>query len=328
MRILLSRREFLRHALSAGALASLSSTSLFRLESWADGQGPPVVWLEGAGCSGCLVSLANYFDPVSNDGFGQILSKVDLRYAPLFLTASGDAALSQLVEFMNGPSKQIVLLVSGSIPNRDGFCSVGSFQGEELGFKRALVGLARKALRVAGIGSCACYGGVAGTRTNEPRFAPLEHYLPPSVPSVFVPGCPAHPDWIVTVLANLISGEPVAVDRYRRPLSLFGRTVCSQCPRLPQKEAGQFAQDPYDPALCLKTVGCRGELSFCDAPSRGWNGTGNGCVTGDSICIGCTEPFFPEMPFVAASPQERSRKISSEQPKRENGPFSRMGRNP
>lgn len=302
MRILLSRREFLRHALSTGALVSLSPVGLFRLESWADGQGPPLLWLEGAGCSGCLVSLANYFEAVSGDGFAQLLPKVDLRYAPLFMTASGDAALSQLTEFMNNPRRQIVLLVSGSIPNRDGFCSVGSLQGEEYGFKKTLVGLARKALRVAAVGSCACYGGVVGTKPNEPRFAPLEHYLPPSVPSVFVPGCPAHPDWIVTALASLITGEPLAVDRYRRPLSLFGRTVCSQCPRLAQKEAEQFAQDPYDPVLCLKRVGCRGEATFCDAPSRGWNGTGKGCVTARSMCIGCTEPFFPETPFVAANP--------------------------
>ncbi len=328
MRILVSRREFLRRALSAGALASLSPPGLLRLESWADGQGPPIVWLEGAGCSGCLVSLANYFDPVSGDGFPQILAKVDLRYAPLLMTASGDAALSQLVEFMNGDSRQIVLLVSGAIPNRDGFCSVGSFQGEEFGFKRTLVGLTRRALRVAVIGTCACYGGVAGTRTNEPRFAPIEHYLPPSVPSVFVPGCPAHPDWIVTALAGLISGESVPVDRYRRPLSLFGRTVCTQCPRLPQKEAGQFAQDPYDPALCLKTVGCRGEGSFCDAPSRGWNDTGKGCVTADSICVGCTEPFFPETPFVAASREERSAQISGARPNLETPPLGGMGKQP
>lgn len=311
MRILVSRREFLRQTLSAGALASLSPLGVFRLESWADGQGPPIVWLEGAGCSGCLVSLANYFDPVSGEGFAQILSKVDLKYAPLFMTASGDAALSQLVEFMNSPTRQIVLLVSGAVPNRDGFCSVGSVQGEEYGFKRALVNLTRKALRVAAVGSCACYGGVAGTKTNEPRFAPLEHYLPPSVSSVFVPGCPAHPDWIVTALAGMISDEPTPLDRYRRPLSLFGRTVCSQCPRLPHKEAERFAQDPYDPEFCLKMVGCRGEVSFCDAPSRGWNATGKGCVTAHSMCIGCTEPFFPEAPFVTAvSAEERSRQLS------------------
>lgn len=325
MRILLNRREFLRHALSAGGLASLSPLGLFRLESWADGQGPPIVWLEGAGCSGCLVSLANDFDPVSGHGFAQLLARVDLKYAPLFMTASGETALSQLVEFMNGPSRQIVLLVSGAIPNRDGFCSVGFLQGQELGFKRTLVGLTRRALRVAAIGSCACYGGVAGTKTNEPRFAPIEHYLPPSVPAVYVPGCPAHPDWIVTALVGLISGEPVPVDRHRRPLSLFGRTVCSQCPRLPQKEAEQFARDPYDPVLCLKTVGCRGEETFCDAPSRGWNGTGKGCVTADSLCTGCTEPFFPETPFVtAASPVERSTQLSGEQRKHEPWPLGRM----
>ena len=301
MRILVSRREFLRHLLSAGALASISSAGLFKLESWADGEGPPVVWLEGAGCSGCLISLANYFDSASGDGFPELLAKLDLNYAPLFMTASGEPAISQLLDLLNSPSKHILLLVSGAIPSREGYCTVGSFESKEQEFKQILVGAARSALRVAGVGSCACYGGVLGSRAQEPRFAPLDHYLPPSTSLTLLPGCPPHPDWIVTTLVGMIAGENIPLDRYKRPLSLFGKTVCSQCARLPEKQAERFARDPYDPELCLKTVGCRGEVSHCDTPSRGWNGTDSWCVSRNTICVGCTEPFFPETPFVTTS---------------------------
>jgi hydrogenase small subunit len=303
----ITRRQFLRHALSTGVVASLSPAGLFNLESWAQGNGPPVVWMGAAGCSGCLVSLANYHDSLSDQGIGELLSSFDLRYAPLLMSASGETAILGLLELTQLESKEIILLVEGAIPSRRGYGSVGSFRGRELEFRDMLVALTKKAVAVAGIGSCAAYGGVAGNRVNEPRFAPIEHFLPPTTPLVLVPGCPPHPDWIVEVLTRLIAGETLSLDRYKRPANLFGQTVCSQCPRLASRAARKFAKDREDSSLCLEFVGCRGGETLCDTPTRGWNGTGSWCLSVNSICIGCTEPFFPDTPFVRIEVDSGSR---------------------
>jgi hydrogenase small subunit len=298
----ITRRQFLSHALSAGLLASLSPVGLLRLEGWAQGVGPAVVWLGAAGCSGCFVSLANYHEASSDQDLPELLSTFDLRYAPLLMSASGEPAFTTLLDLTRVESRQILLVVEGAVPSRRGYGSVGSLQDQEYEFRDVLVALTRKAVGVVGMGSCAAYGGVAGTRGNEPRFAPIEHYLPPTTPLVLVPGCPPHPDWIVDVLLRLIAGETIPRDRFKRPVNLFGRTVCSQCPRLASKLAGRFARYEEEAGACLKSLGCRGEDTFCDAPTRGWNGSGAWCVSVNSICIGCTEPFFPDTPFVRIEP--------------------------
>jgi NiFe hydrogenase small subunit HydA len=298
----ITRRQFLGHALSAGVLASLSSAGVFRVESWAQGNGPVVAWLGAAGCSGCFVSLANYHDATSDQGVAELFSSFDLRYAPLLMTASGEPAISRLTELTQLGSKEIILLVEGAIPSKRGYGSAGSYGEREFAFRDMLVALTRKAVAVVGVGSCAAYGGVAGTRENEPRFAPIEHYLPPTTGLVLVPGCPPHPDWVVETLVRLIAAEPVPLDRYKRPVNLFSQTVCSQCPRSAQRNAGRFARDANDPDFCLEFAGCRGAETFCDTPTRGWNGSASSCLTVNGICIGCTEPFFPDTPFVRFDP--------------------------
>ena len=298
-----TRRQFLSLAIKAGALAGLSSAGLLKMETWAGGSGPAIVWLEGGGCSGCFVSLANYFDSTASRGFSELLTEIDLKYAPLLMSASGERAILQLMNIINSDYKHIILLVAGSIPSRSGFCTVGSFEGKEYDFKEMLVELTRKAISVVGIGSCAAYGGIASSRSKSgPRFAPMEHFIPATTNLILTPGCPPHPDWIVTVLIDIIAGQPIPLDRYKRPLSFFGQTVCSQCPRLPYKQAERFAQNMGTKKLCLKWVGCRGETSYCDTAVRGWNESDSWCLSVNSICIGCTEPFFPDAPFFRMNP--------------------------
>jgi len=228
----ITRRKFLSYLLSTGALTGLSSTGLLKLESWASKSDPVIVWLEGSGCSGCLVSLANYFNFEAQIGFPDIITSINLEYLPLVMTASGEKAFSQLLTIIEHDYKHIVLVVSGSLPNKSGYCGMGSVGGKEYETKELLVELTRRALTVIGVGSCSAYGGIASTRDQVgPRFAPLEHYLPPSTPLILSPGCPPHPDWIVSTLVKVIAQEPIAVDRYKRPLDFFGQTVCTGCPR-------------------------------------------------------------------------------------------------
>jgi hydrogenase small subunit len=123
-----------------------------------------------------------------------------------------------------------------------------------------------------------------------------------------------HPDWLILTIVHLLTkGALPPRDVYRRPttvtigttiIPLFRDTIHSQCPRKPKHDAGLFATTVGDPDNCLESVGCRGKETYADCPSRGWNSTGAN-KTGkwcnaqgiNNICIGCSQPIFPAVPF-------------------------------
>jgi hydrogenase small subunit len=51
--------------------------------------------------------------------------------------------------------------------------------------------------------------------------------------------------------------------------------------------------EPY----CMGGLGCKGPISHCDVPKRGFIEGVGGCPSVGSPCIGCTEPTFPDAPM-------------------------------
>ena len=129
--------------------------------------------------------------------------------------------------------------------------------------------------------------------------------------SVFIPGCPPHPNWIILTIAHLLTAGMPTRDSYGRPTTLMGQPIFSTlihdvCERISQHNAGSFADHVGDPVKCLKKVGCRGKETYGPCPTMGWNNTdlyNSGklayCTAPgvNHICIGCTQPFFPDVPF-------------------------------
>ena len=171
------------------------------------------------------------------------------------------------------------------------------------------------------VGACACYGGVnmlgGNVTQNQTEASPPNHNGSASFPttrntywngskSLFIPGCPAHPDWIILSIVHILTYSALPpVDTYRRPKSilgspaLFNATVHSQCPRKPEHDLGHFAASVGDPVKCLRAVGCRGTETYADCPTRGWNSSGKYCTAPgiNHLCIGCSQPMFPAVPF-------------------------------
>ncbi len=87
----LSRRDFLKLCAGSAAAVSLSELLLPHLLEAAPAAGnPPVIWIQGAGCTGCSVSLLNSEQPA----IAKILTDViSLRYHPNLMGAAGDLAL-------------------------------------------------------------------------------------------------------------------------------------------------------------------------------------------------------------------------------------------
>ena len=90
----------------------------------------PVVWLQGASCSGCAVSLLNSVAPsVRNLLVDPVLpgKHVSLVFQPTVMAGSGEAVMKAARDAAETAKGAFILVVEGSIPlKEDGiFCCVG-----------------------------------------------------------------------------------------------------------------------------------------------------------------------------------------------------------
>jgi hydrogenase small subunit len=175
--------------------------------------------------------------------------------------------------------------------------------------------LAKDALAVIALGSCAAFGGIPAAQPNPTQCRSVSEVLQAkgiNTPVVNIPGCPPHPDWFVgTVASILLSGlpEPEDLDELGRPKAFYGQTIHENCPRRAYYDENKFAKKFGDPG-CNYELGCRGPITHADCPLRLWNDKVSWCVGCGATCIGCTEPeFFDIAPLYekikeAALPEE------------------------
>jgi hydrogenase small subunit len=119
-------------------------------------------------------------------------------------------------------------------------------------------------------------------------------------PAIAVPGCPANGQAQIRALGVLILWArgvlpPPPLDRYYRPVWIYGRTTHEQCPRAASYAVGEFREYAGDPSWkCLFRVGCKGPVSNCPWNKEGWIlGIGGPTKTG-APCIACTMPGFSD----------------------------------
>jgi len=312
----LGRRAFLTMAATVGAGAFLAANSPAIAAAVAD-SGKKIIWLQGAGCGGCTTSFLN-------GGYPDILAaidsiSIDLAYHNGLMSQQGitiDGVPSNTSAY-NAVKKRdemidsggYVLVVEGAIPNGpDGtgmYCTTGNQPLKEI-FSEA----AEKADMIIALGTCAAFGGISaadGSVTDArgvayfgaSRFKGIMSELNMRKKVINVAGCPSHPDWFILTLADVLSGNEVDVDDYRRPLAFFLKnTIHDTCPWRGYYDAGQrngvLAGD-----ACLYDMGCKGTVAFADCPVRMWNGGVNMCTRAGGPCVACVEAEFPDvfMPF-------------------------------
>jgi hydrogenase small subunit len=280
----LNRRDFLRA--SSAIAAALTLNGRAALEAVAAGTAaPPVIWLQAQSCSGCSVSLLNTIHYMSAADL--LTGAIDLRYHSTVMAAAGqlasDAAMSTAME------GGYVLAVEGAIPTGayEGCCTLWPGMTALQGVRAFVDGAAH----VLAVGTCSCYGGVVGGEPNPTNCTSLSG-IAGGKPVINIPGCPAHPDWIVGTIAELLAGRVPELDSVGRPAMFFRRKIHEACAF---KDNSKGAGDG-----CLKQLGCRGKWTRGDCPTRRWNagepgGFGvNWCVESGSPCQGCTEPGYPD----------------------------------
>ncbi len=355
-----SRREFLRTAAAMAGAIGLEASGLLKLQEVLAAPGAPsVIWLQGAGCTGCSISFLNSVFYASADEV--LLNDINLEYHPNIVPTAGNFAIS--AELISRPSngelkgissewlgngqnlnydlnadgivnfvdlaelakRGFILVVEGAIPfgSNGAFCEIAS----NLTMAEAMNQFGSAASEIIAIGSCAAFGGIPAGNPNPTEALSVEQSLTRlgiQKPLINIPGCPAHPDWLVgTIVSILTTGSIPTLDSNKRPTAFFGKTVHSSCSNLNSYNStyGQRANHsqnlsclachsrsdnhvPNPRSLgstgCLYALGCKGRWTFGDCSTRKWNNPDKGkegvnwCVQAGSPCIGCTEPGFPD----------------------------------
>jgi hydrogenase small subunit len=285
----ISRRDFLRYASASAIALGLSSLQLSKVEQvLASAASPPVVWLNGASCSGCSVSFMNAVNPTVEQ---VLLNTISLKYHSTLMAAAGDLAVTAATSTAQAGGH--ILVVEGAIPtgSHGQYCYVWDEAGAAVTMADAVRALADKARYVVAVGTCAAFGGIPAAFCDT-GVQGLGAFLGRTV--INLSGCPAHPDWIIGALGSLLSGTVPALDRYSRPVAYYtSQVIHERCPRREAEEASHFGQKGY----CLEELGCKGPISHADCDLRQWNNGQNWCIGVNGLCIGCTEPNFPAFPL-------------------------------
>jgi len=292
----ISRRDFLKYAIASAATLVLSGTQFARIERiLAGATSPPILWLSGAACTGCSVSLLNAVNPTIDQ---VLLNTISLKYHSTLMAAAGDLAVTAARSTAQAGGH--ILVVEGAVTTASNgrYCYVWDENGQPVTIAEAVNSLAATASYIIAVGTCAAYGGI-------PAAYPYTSALGVGAflrrPVVNLPGCPAHPDWIIGSLVQLLSGTIPALDSHGRPLVYYKpKVIHERCPRKEAEEAGHFGQD----GLCLEELGCKGPDTHADCDLRLWNNRQNWCIGVNGLCIGCTEPNFPAFPLHATSEEE------------------------
>ena len=257
----------------------------------------PIIWIQAQSCSGCSVSLLNKMNP---DIVSVITEHISINYHQTLMAATGNTAIDILRDARSLKRKDFVLIVEGSIPTKDDYyCTIGHDDktGHHHSAREWVTDLAKNAVAVVAVGTCATGGGIPGaeiraTGGNPTGAKALQEILPDKT-VINVPGCPPHPDWMVgTLLHVLLKGIP-ELDEQMRPKMYYGETVHENCERLSYYKQGIFAKEWGDKG-CLYNLGCLGMDSGCDIPKRKWVDGTNSCTGSGAGCIGCTEKTFPD----------------------------------
>jgi len=265
----------------------------------------PVIWLQTATCTGCSVSLLNSASPtIKNLLIDQVVPgvHVNLRFHATIMAGAGEPVIKVMEDTAKEKKANYILVVEGAIPTAPDavYGAIGERGGKPVRMDERVAELAKDAMAVLAVGTCASFGGIAAAAPNLPGCQPVKKILEAkgiAKPQVNIPGCPPHPDWFVGTVASIIlNGLPKAedLDDNLRPLAFYGTLIHENCPRRAYFDEGKFAKKFGDEG-CLYELGCKGPITYSDCPLRRWNNGTNWVIGAGAPCNGCTQPEFPDL---------------------------------
>ncbi len=239
-----------------------------------------ILWVQGITCNGNTQSFLNY------PNIKSFLKKYNFLYHPyLDSTLSVQEALEYDKEFD-------FLIIEGAI-SKD-FIRAG------LNFYDQVKKLSKNAKYIIAVGTCAVYGGIFKEKDPESITGVLydkdkeEGILKEFKNRIFnIPGCPAHPEWLVFTIDTLSECGKLIVDELSRPKEIYGYLTHHGCTRNEYFEWKVDSKDFGTKEGCLFYLqGCRAPTTHGSCNRILWNEVSSKTRSG-SPCFGCTESSFP-----------------------------------
>jgi hydrogenase small subunit len=293
----ITRRQFLKICAGTGIAIGASETLLPEivgaLEKAAAGN-PPVLWIQGGGCTGCSVSLLNTVHP----NIAEVLLKIiSLKYHPTVMASSGELAMETLYKMAEAYKGKYFLALEGTVETAANgkYCMPGELKGKEITIVDMMKNFGSKAAAVLALGQCGAYGGIPAAEPNPTGSKGVRDFFKDvgiKTPVINIPGCPPHPDWIVGTIAHVLLFGIPELDSEGRPKLFYGTLVHDNCPYRSYYDEKKFAKS-FGEEGCRVELGCKGPESYSDCWKRGWNNNVNWCIH-NSLCLGCTEPGYPD----------------------------------
>lgn len=292
-----SRRSFMKLCGTLVAAAGLSQLTVPQVAQALEesvigakeGNLYPVIWIEGASCTGCTEAFAQSTEP---DPATVVLEMISLNYSETLSAAAGysmEEAKEQTIEAGN-----YLLVYEGAVLEGWGgnALRVAGKPGTE-----HLIEAAGKANAVVALGSCAVNGGWMGAHPNSSGAVGVQKYLKEagiSTPVVNIPGCPANPEWLVAVLVDVVMMSKLPdLNEENKPSQIFNETIHDNCERRGHFENGEFVyefgSEEEAKNYCLYAVGCRGPQTKANCGIVRYNNQRSWCVESGAPCIGCCE---------------------------------------
>lgn len=294
-----SRRSFMKLCGAVAAAAGLSSLAAPRVAQALEesvigatkGDLYPVIWIEGASCTGCTESFAQIETP---DVASVVLDLISLNYSETLSAAAGysmEEAKAQTIEAGN-----YILVYEGAV--LEGWDGYALRVADEPGLV-ALEHAAASANAVVAVGSCAVNGGWMAAHPNPSKALGVQQYLQKvgiETPVINIPGCPVNPEWIMAVLVDVVLlKDPglVKLNGFNMPAAMFDQTIHDNCERRGHFENGEFVykfgSEEEAKGYCLYPLGCRGPQTKSNCGVVMWNNRRSWCVQAGAPCIGCCE---------------------------------------
>ena len=290
----ISRRKFLGYCAGIATMIGLSQTAAPQiaeaLESVignSEGNLKPVIWLEGASCTGCTEAFAQVDTP---DVPSVVLELLSLNYSETLSAAAGHS-MEEARKQTIAAGGYLVVYEGAVVEGWDGNAlRIADEKGTDI-----LLETAYSAEAVIAYGSCACDGGWQAARPNPSGALGVQKFLKKNgidTPVINIPCCPGNPEWIVAVLVEyLLMGRIPELNNNNEPKLMFNETVHDNCPRRGHFENGEFVYNfgsiEEEKGYCLYALGCKGPQTFTNCPIVKSNRRVSWCVEAGAPCVGC-----------------------------------------
>lgn len=295
----ISRRDFLKWTAAAGVALKLN----FDLDKFntvmAAESDPPVIWLQGASCTGCTISTLNVTNPTTIDDV--MMNKISMKFHPTLGTLSGNSLLQELENAANQYNGQFILVIEGAvnIDNYKNYCIIGQLNGVDITMYDAVIKYGPMAKYVVAAGTCASFGGVAKAGVNSSTCSSVNTLLSGKTQNTIInlPACPVHPTVLIQTLIDLILTGVPTVDSNGRPTTYYNTKIHKKCSRRKASKVNQ-------PGVygCYEELGCKGKSNYSTfCPSATWNNNRGWCIGVNYPCIGCVAPEFPTNPLLSSN---------------------------